>query len=88
MENRQIDRFVETDSGIFIADFKTGTPPDSAAQIAADYIEQLAVYQALMRAAKPDVAVTCALIWTRNGQVDMLTQSQLDAALAAYRARS
>ena len=88
MENRQIDRFVETESGIFIADFKTGTPPDSAAQIAADYIEQMAVYQALMRAAKPDVAVTCALIWTRNGQVDMLTQSQLDAALAAYRARS
>ena len=88
MENRQIDRFVETESGIFIADFKTGPPPSSATQIAEDYIEQMAVYQALMRAAKPDVAVTCALIWTRNGQVDMLAQSQLDAALAAYRARS
>ena len=85
----QIDRMVETPDGLFLVDFKTGTPPPAGAAAAADSAKpprhylQMAAYRALMQAARPGLPVACALIWTQSGRVDALPAAELEAALAA-----
>jgi ATP-dependent helicase/nuclease subunit A len=75
----QIDRLVETEASILLVDFKTGTPPQD--RTGGIYQRQMAAYHALMRAAKPDKNVKCALVWTQNGRVDWLARQDLEAAL-------
>ncbi len=76
----QIDRLVETDDGILLVDFKTGTPPQNTTD-SGPYMRQMAAYRALMRAAKPGKPVTCALVWTQNGRIETLDEALLDTAL-------
>ena len=75
----QIDRLVETDEGILLVDFKTGTPP--AERDGGVYQRQMAAYYALMRAAKPGKTTRCGLVWTQTGRIDWLSPDNLDAAL-------
>jgi ATP-dependent helicase/nuclease subunit A len=75
----QIDRLVETDEGILLVDFKTGTPP--AERDGGVYQRQMAAYYALMRAAKPGKTARCGLVWTQTGRIDWLSPDNLDAAL-------
>ncbi len=74
-----IDRYVETDEVIYLVDFKTGQRPDT---LPLAYGLQMAAYQALMRAAKPEKPVRCGLVWTRQASVDWLDDGQLATALA------
>jgi len=76
----QIDRLVETDDGILLVDFKTGTPPQNTTD-SGPYMRQMAAYRALMRAAQPGKPVTCALVWTQNGRIETLDEALLDSAL-------
>ena len=76
----QIDRLAETDDGILLVDFKTGTPPQNTTD-SGPYMRQMAAYRALMRAAKPGKPVTCALVWTQNGRIETLDEALLDTAL-------
>lgn len=73
-----IDRYVETDDAIYLVDFKTGQRPDTLPRA---YGLQMAAYQALMRAAKPEKPVRCGLVWTRHASVDWLDDGQLTTAL-------
>jgi ATP-dependent helicase/nuclease subunit A len=84
--NGQIDRYVETPEMIYLVDFKTGQVPDSDA-IPEGYLLQMAVYQALMQAARPEKRVTCGLVWTQACRVDWLSDAALDAARDAMLSR-
>ncbi len=77
--NGQIDRFIELPDKIILVDFKSGDmhdPPPIA------YIRQMAIYQALMRHAKPAKPIHCYLIWTQTAHMVALAQADMDAALA------
>ena len=73
----QIDRMAVLKDRIVIADFKTGLPPDSSADSASDtapeipaaYLRQMALYGALAEQLYPDRTIECLLIWTQSVQV-------------------
>ena len=79
--NGVIDLLLETPETIFLADFKTAQPPETANDIPQNYLTQMACYQALMQAHRPDCAVRCLLIWTQTGRVDTLNDTKLAACL-------
>ncbi|MDC0131257.1 double-strand break repair helicase AddA [Alphaproteobacteria bacterium] len=84
--NGQIDRYVETPEMIYLVDFKTGQVPDSDS-IPEAYLLQMAVYQALMQAARPGKMVQCGLVWTQACRVDWLPAAALQAARDAMLSR-
>ena len=77
----QIDRLVVTDSEIIVADYKTARPaPASLKDVPEEYIRQLAVYRAAMRALWPGRPVRAVLVWTAAPSVMEIPQELLDKA--------
>jgi ATP-dependent helicase/nuclease subunit A len=75
-----VDRLAELADRVLIADYKTNRePPESAADIPALYLGQMAAYRAVLRGVFPGKAVRCALIWTRGARADWLDDAVLDA---------
>lgn len=85
----QIDRYVETEEEIYLVDFKTGHVPQTGdgADMPSAYIRQMAIYRALMQAARPGKPVRCGLVWTQACRTDWLSEKMLDDALAHVTAR-
>ena len=78
----QIDRLVVTEEEIIAADYKTARPaPSDVREVPAEYIRQLAVYRAAMRALWPGRPVRAVLIWTATPSVMEIPAEMLDEAL-------
>ncbi len=62
-----VDRLAVTDRKILIADYKTDrAPPETADDIPAAYLRQLAAYAAILTEIFPNLPVECLLIWTET----------------------
>ena len=80
--SRRIDCYVEMADEILLADYKTDrTPPQDSQSIPQAYIKQMAIYRALVAAAKPNKPVRCQLIWTSTTKWHVLANADMDAAL-------
>ena len=80
----QIDRLVVTPNAVFIVDYKTNrAPPANAADAPPDYVQQLALYRAVLARLYPELPVRAALLWTETPEMMEISASALDAGLAA-----
>jgi ATP-dependent helicase/nuclease subunit A len=79
----QVDRLVVTQSSVLIADFKTDRAvPSRIEAVRPKYVEQLALYRAVLTKLYPDKLVRAALIWTEVPDLMELSGELLDGALA------
>ena len=81
----QIDRLVETNEAILIADYKTGAAC-TLADVPESYIRQCALYRAVLEPLWPNKPVRAVLIWTQAARVLEIPTATLDAAIAAIKA--
>jgi len=65
----QIDRLAVLPDHILIADFKTGRPPQNAADIPDAYLLQLALYQKLLEKIYPDHEICTMLVYMQGATV-------------------
>ncbi len=79
----QVDRIVETDHEVIVADYKTGAPC-SAAATPQVYLAQMALYRAVLAPLWPGKRLRMLLIWTAGPEVVDLGDALLDAALANF----
>jgi ATP-dependent helicase/nuclease subunit A len=79
----QIDRIVETEREVIIADYKTGAPREVAATPKA-YLIQMALYRAVLAPLWPGKRLRMLLIWTAGPTVVELADGQIDKALASF----
>jgi len=75
----QIDRLYVDEDQIILADFKTGQRPDGPPPHG--YVEQLALYDALLGQIYPDRQITSWLIWTQTQFIENVTLAQRQQAL-------
>jgi ATP-dependent helicase/nuclease subunit A len=80
--NGRIDRLVLLPDRTVVVDFKSnlvvpGRPEDAPP----DYIEQLAVYRALLQKARPGMPVECAFIWSEGPLLMPVPAALMDAAM-------
>ena len=74
-----VDRLAVLPDRVLIADFKTNRrPPASVEAVPVTYLRQMASYRAVLRSIFPRRAVQCALIWTLEAQVSVLSDGLLD----------
>ena len=79
----QIDRLAVTQTCVLIGDFKTNRPPPHRiADVPAAYVQQLALYRAVLEKLYPDKPVRAFLVWTEVPELMELSTEVLDAALA------
>ena len=75
----QVDRIAVSETAVLIADYKTNRPPPARPEdVAGIYLDQMAAYRALARAAYPGRDVTCALVWTDGARLMTLPDALLD----------
>ena len=75
----QIDRLYIDNDKVWIVDFKSNQLlPSSQKDIPISYIRQLALYQLLLKNIYPKKTVYCALLWTANAKLDVLSDALLD----------
>ena len=81
----QVDRLAVFDDEVIVLDFKTSlNVPKSPSAIAADYVAQMALYQALIARLYEGKTVRCMLVWTHgaDGPVVMeVPQAAMTASL-------
>ncbi|HEY5347526.1 MAG TPA: PD-(D/E)XK nuclease family protein [Rhizomicrobium sp.] len=78
----QVDRIVETEDEVIIADFKTGAVHNAGA-IPAVFLTQMALYRATLAPLWPNKRLRMLLIFTAGPNVVELEAQAMDAALAA-----
>jgi ATP-dependent helicase/nuclease subunit A len=79
----QVDRLVVTDDAVLLADYKTNRPaPQSIEEVPPAYLEQLALYRAVLEQLYPDKTIRAALVWTDVPDLMEMPAAMLDAALA------
>ena len=79
----QIDRLVVTADAVLIADYKTNqVVPDTPQAAPRAYVEQLALYRAVLGKIYPGRTVRAALVWTEGPELMEFSSAALDAALA------
>ncbi len=77
----QVDRIVETETQVIIADYKTGAVHEAGTMPPA-YLTQMALYRAVLAPLWPDKKLRMLLIFTAGPNVVELQAEALDAALA------
>jgi ATP-dependent helicase/nuclease subunit A len=82
----QIDRIVETEHEVLVADYKTGAPCDVAATPSA-YLTQMALYRAVLAPLWPGKSLRMFLIFTAGPKILELGEPLLAAELAAFFSR-
>jgi len=75
----QIDRLYVGDDRIILADFKTGQRPHGAPPNS--YIEQIALYHALLSQIYQGRDIACWLVWTHSQFIENITVDQRQQAL-------
>ena len=79
----QIDRLVVSPDAVLIADYKTNQAvPATADEAPPAYVEQLALYRAVLGRIYPGRTVRAALVWTEGPALMEFSGVGLDAALA------
>jgi ATP-dependent helicase/nuclease subunit A len=78
----QVDRIGVSQNEILIADYKTGIPCDLD-RTPKTYLDQMALYRAVLAPLWPDRTLRMLLIWTAGPRVVWLPAKTLEAALAA-----
>jgi ATP-dependent helicase/nuclease subunit A len=78
----QIDRIVETEREVIVADYKTGAPC-SAEATPRVYLAQMALYRAVLAPLWPGKHLRMLIIWTAGPKAVELGDAQMDEALAA-----
>ena len=74
----QVDRLIVTEENILIVDYKTNRPaPDSEARAPALYLQQMAVYRAVLAGLYPERRIDCALLWTDGPRLMQLSDAIL-----------
>src|SRR5215813_10562891 len=80
----QVDRLAVTSDSVLIADYKTNRPaPRRLADVPPAYVSQLALYRAVLAELYPDKRIRAALVWTDVPDLMEISETSLDAALAA-----
>ena len=84
----QIDRLVITAQAVLIADYKTNRdPPKSVEAAPPAYVEQLALYRAMLGKIYPDRPIRAALVWTEMPELMEISTAMLDEAIARITSR-
>jgi ATP-dependent helicase/nuclease subunit A len=79
-----VDRLAVTPGEVLIADYKTNRPaPRRPQDVPPAYVNQLALYRAVLSRIYPDQRVRAALIWTEVPDLMEISADMLDRALAA-----
>ena len=79
----QIDRLAVTATDVLIGDFKTNRPaPRRIEDVPESYVNQLALYRALLTTLYPRHIIRAALIWTDVPDLMEISAATLDHALA------
>src|SRR5262249_13349976 len=79
----QVDRLVVIECAALLADYKTNRPaPPCIEEVPPAYVEQLALYRAVLGQVYPDKAIRAALVWTDIPDLMEIPAPMLDAALA------
>lgn len=79
----RIDRLAVSASQVVVADFKTDRlPPQSLAALAPAYLDQLALYGAVLARIFPGRTVAARLVYTSGPLIFELPPADLQAALA------
>ncbi|MGO9008088.1 MAG: double-strand break repair helicase AddA [Beijerinckiaceae bacterium] len=78
----QIDRIVETDTQVLVADFKTGCAYDEN-EVPRAFVTQMALYRAVLAQLWPDKRLVMLLIFTSGGKIVKLPEDRLAAALGS-----
>jgi len=82
----RVDRLVVTPHRVLVVDFKTNRPPPERIEDADPaYLDQMAVYAAVLRAVYPDRPVEAALLWTDGPRLMPLPEAVVEARLARLR---
>jgi ATP-dependent helicase/nuclease subunit A len=77
----QIDRLVVTGEAVLIADYKTNQiVPANAQESPEAYVDQLALYRAVLGCIYPGRTVRAALVWTEGPSLMEFSSAMLDAA--------
>lgn len=76
----RIDRLAESGDEVWIADFKTGAPPDETPRA---YAAQLALYRAAVGDLYPGRNVRAFILWTQAPRLQEVSPAAMDEALAA-----
>jgi ATP-dependent helicase/nuclease subunit A len=85
----QIDRLVVTERAVLIADYKTNhDSPNSPEAAPPAYVEQLALYRAVLGGIYPDRSVRAMLVWTEIPDLMEIPAAMLDQALTRITSRS
>ena len=74
----RLDRLNVTAEGIWLLDYKTDR---SVTESKPDYLRQMAAYVHLLREAHPGRPIVAALLWTHTGELEILPETSLTAAL-------
>jgi ATP-dependent helicase/nuclease subunit A len=78
----QIDRLVVTEQTVLIADYKTNhDPPQRPESAPQAYVEQLALYRAVLGRIYPDRTVRAVLLWTEIPDLMEIPAAMLDEAM-------
>jgi ATP-dependent helicase/nuclease subunit A len=80
----QVDRLAVGPDEILIVDFKTNhAPPQNVADTPPAYLQQLALYRAVLAKLYPQRSVRAALLWTETPDLMEIPPPALDAQLAS-----
>jgi len=83
----QVDRLLVTDSTVLVVDYKTNRPPPlQATDVDPAYLDQMALYRALLAQVFPGRRIEAALLWTHAPRLMPLPANLLDQRLAAFTA--
>ncbi len=74
----RLDRLKVNKEGIWLLDYKTDR---SVSESKPEYLRQMSAYVHLLGEAFPGTPVTAALLWTRTGNLEILSHADLTAAL-------
>jgi ATP-dependent helicase/nuclease subunit A len=79
----QVDRLVVSDGAVLLADYKTNRPaPRHVENVPPAYLEQLALYRAVLGQLYPEKTIRAALVWTDVPDVMEVPAALLDDTLA------
>lgn len=85
----QVDRLAVSGGSVIIADYKTNAvPPRDPAGITESYVEQLALYRAVLAPLYPSKAIVCVIVYTATQAAFTLDEDRLERALHRLRSRS
>jgi ATP-dependent helicase/nuclease subunit A len=83
MVSGRIDRIAVLEDKVLIIDYKTNSnPPTELADVPTSYINQMAIYRAVLQPLYPDRSIRAALLFTRAPRLITVSDEYLEQALS------